>query len=158
MGANEIDKRPVPRGGQVGNKSGSKHGYYSLVALRKEGKKDLRRRFWRVFEERKGEYTSALGGDVSTQELTIVEDTVWADFYIAAFDSYLSQRNIIRKGRPHPCFEVRIKLAAHRRENLKLLGTKRRVKEMTLQDYLQGLSGGEEDSGEGHQDDDHVGG
>lgn len=120
----------MPRGGQVGNKNGFRHGYYSLFALRKGGKKDLRRRFWRAFEERKQEYVSALGEDVSPQELTLIEDTVWMDFYVAAFDGYLAQRNIVRKGRPHPCFDTRTKLAAHRRENIKLFGLYRRAKDI----------------------------
>ena len=62
-------------------------------------------------------------------ELTIIEDTVWTDFYTTAYDAYLaSLKSVIRKGRPHPIIDARTRLAAHRRGNLQLLGLKRVAK------------------------------
>jgi len=70
-------------------------------------------------------------------ELAIIEDTVWTNFYTAAYDSYLSSlKSVIRKGRPHPIVDARTKLAAHRRENLKTLGLKRVTKTLSLTEFL----------------------
>jgi len=99
---------------------------YSLTAARKRGKIDRRTTFGKAFEARKKDYVDDLGGDLSVMELTLVEDTVWDDFYAAAYDAYLSSlKSIVRKGRPHPIVDARTKLAAQRRENIKTLGLKR---------------------------------
>ena len=67
-----------------------------------------------------------LGDDASVMLHGIVEDTVWTEFYIASYDQYLAGlKSIIRKGRPHPITEARTRLAAHKRENIKLMGLKR---------------------------------
>lgn len=114
-------------GGPPRNTKAVKHGVYSLTAARKRARVDRRTSFGKAFEARKKEYAAHLGGDqLSAMELTIVEDTVWTDFYTAAYDAYLSSlKSVIRKGRPHPIVDARTKLAAHRRENLKTLGLKR---------------------------------
>jgi hypothetical protein len=45
-------------------------------------------------------------------------------------------KSVIRKGRPHPIVDARTRLAAHRRENLRLLGLKRVAKTLTLNEIL----------------------
>lgn len=120
------------------NQNAVKHGVYSLTAARIRGKVDRRTSFGRAFEARKKEYVAHLGGDqLSAMELTLVEDTVWTDFYTAAYDVYLSSlKSVIRKGRPHPIVDSRTRLAAHRRENLKALGLKRVSKQKSLQEII----------------------
>jgi hypothetical protein len=117
----------------------AKHGVYSLTAARKSGKLDKRTSFGKAFERRKAEYVSHLGSDqLSAMELAIVEDTVWTDFYTAAYDLYLSGlKSVIRKGRPHPIVDARTRLAAHRRENLKTLGLKRVAKQIVGIDAIR---------------------
>ena len=125
-------------GGPRGNMKAAKHGVYSLRAARRGGKIDKRTSFGKAFERHKAEYVSHLGGDqLSAMELAIVEDTVWTDFYTAAYDAYLSNlKSVIRKGRPHPIVDARTRLAAHRRENLKTLGLKRVAKSLSLTEIL----------------------
>jgi hypothetical protein len=131
------------RSGPPGNKNGVKHGLHGLIAMRQRGKIDHKTRFGRAFEARKKEYVDDLGGDLSIMELSIVEDTIWTEFYITVYDLYLSSlKSIVRKGRPHPITEARTRLAAHRRENLKAIGLHRRIKTTSINDLLnQGAEG-----------------
>jgi hypothetical protein len=127
------------RSGPPGNKNAVKHGVHSLAAMRRRGKIDKRTSFGQSFEKRKREYIADLGGDVSVMLLVIIEDTVWSDFYIATYDQYLSGlKSTVRKGRPHPIVDARARLAAHRRENIKLMGLKRVSKTLTVADMLNG--------------------
>jgi len=126
-------------GGPVGNQKAVKHGVRGLQAARKLGKIDKRTAFGQAFEKRKREYIAHLGGDVSTMEMAIIEDSIWTDFYITNYDAYLaSLKSVIRKGRPHPIIDARTRLAAHRRDNLKLLGLKRKAKVVSLEEILNG--------------------
>jgi hypothetical protein len=120
-----------------GNQYAKKHGVRGLQAARKLGKIDKRTSFGQAFEKRRREYVAHLGGDVSTMEMAIIEDSIWTDFYITSYDVYLaSLKSVIRKGRPHPIIDARTRLAAHRRENLKLLGLKRVAKTLSLDEIL----------------------
>jgi hypothetical protein len=57
--------------------------------------------------------------------------------YIASLDNYLMQlKSLVRKGKPHPVLDIRTKLAAHLRENLKALGLQRRAKRIGVADLL----------------------
>jgi hypothetical protein len=124
-------------GGPPGNQHAKKPGVRGLQIARKVGKIDKRTSFGQAFERRKREYVAHLGGDVSQMELAIIEDTVWTDFYTMNYDVYLSSlKSVIRKGRPHPIVDARTRLAAHRRENLKLLGLKRVAKTLSLHEIL----------------------
>jgi hypothetical protein len=128
------------RGGQKGNTNPAIHGVYALMRWRRRhGLPDGRTVFGRNFREREKEYKDALGGDLSPMLATLVEDTVWQDFYVATCDQYLSQlKQFIRKGKAHPLVEVRVKLSNSRRENLKLMGFKRAAKEVeSLENYIQ---------------------
>jgi len=134
------DKPPRNRnapGGPAGNQHAKKHGVRGLQIARRVGKIDKRTSFGQTFERRKREYIAHLGGEVSAMELAIIEDTVWTDFYTTNYDVYLSSlKSVVRKGRPHPVVDARTRLAAHRRENLKLLGLKRVSKTLSLHDIL----------------------
>jgi hypothetical protein len=124
-------------GGPVGNQKARKHGVRGLQIARKVGKIDKRTSFGQAFERRKREYVAHLGGDVSAMELVLIEDTVWNDFYVMNYDVYLSGlKSVVRKGRPHPIVAERNHAAAHRRENLKLLGLKRVAKTLSLHEIL----------------------
>ena len=127
----------MPRGGPIGNQHALKHGLYSLQALRKRGNPDRRTSFGKAFREAEQEYIVAYGSDVSPMESRIINDTVWCDFYLIAIDADLIGKRLTRKGRPHPLLEVRLKIAAHRRENFKLLGLKRVAK--TVNDWAAKL-------------------
>lgn len=124
-------------GGPPGNQHAKKHGVRGLQIARRIGKIDKRTSFGQAFERRKREYIPHLGGEVSAMELAIIEDTVWTDFYTTNYDVYLSSlKSVVRKGRPHPVVDARTRLAAHRRENLRLLGLKRVAKVDTLEEIL----------------------
>ena len=120
----------MSRGGPVGNQKALKHGLYGLMALRKKGKPNGRTSFGKAFRGAEQEYITAYGGDPSPMETTLITDTVWCDFYIILIDGDLVGKRLIRKGRPHPLLEIRLRLAAHRRENLKALGLKRVAKDI----------------------------
>jgi hypothetical protein len=134
----QVAKRGHGPGGPPGNMKAAKHGVNSLYKARRLGRIDKRTSFGQAFERRKREYVSHLGGDqLSAMELALIEDTVWNDFYVTAYDVYLSGlKSVIRKGRPHPIIDARNRAAAHRRENLKLLGLKRVSKTLTLTEIL----------------------
>jgi hypothetical protein len=126
-------------GGPPGNQKAKKHGVRGLQIARAVGKIDKRTAFGQAFERRRREYIVHLGGDqLSAMELALIEDTVWNDFYVTAYDVYLaSLKSVIRRGRPHPIVDARNRAAAHRRENLKLLGLKRVAKQLpTLHEIL----------------------
>jgi hypothetical protein len=120
-------------GAPPGNHNAVTHGVNSLIAKRRHGKIDKRTSFGRAFEARKKEYLGELADDVSVMLAAIVEDTVWTEFYIVEYDRYLaSLKSVIRKGRPHPIVEARTKLAAHKRENIRIIGLERRHKVLGL--------------------------
>jgi hypothetical protein len=93
----------LPVGGPIGNQKAVKHGVRGLQIARKLGKIDKRTAFGQAFEKRRREYVAHLGGEVSTMEMAIIEDTIWTDFYVTNYDVYLSSlKSTIRKGRlPH---------------------------------------------------------
>ena len=63
--------------------------------------------------------------------------------YVASLDNYLmGLKSLVRKGRPHPVLDIRTKLAAHLRENLKALGLQRRVKRLGVLDALSSEQSG----------------
>jgi hypothetical protein len=126
-----------PSGAPRGNTNGVRSGVYGLMTLRKSGKLDGRTAFGRQFSQREQEYICALGNDPTPMLERIVNDTTWTDFYLVLIDDYLSQlKRLTRKGRAHPLLDLRIRLAAHRRENIRMLGLKRVSKELSLQDIL----------------------
>ena len=89
-------------------------------------------------------------GQASLAERQLANDNTWCDFIIATMDHQLQgKRQLIRKGKPHPLIDLRMRVAAHRRENYKLTGIKRVVKQVTLQDLLNQDTGDDQDQGDG---------
>src|SRR5262245_17289941 len=112
-------------GAPRGNTNGIQSGLYALMRLRKSGKPNGRTAFGKAFFKRESEYTLMYGGDPSPAERTLIMDTVWCDFYVAAIDLDLAGKKLNRRGKPHPLIDIRVRLASHRRENLKSLGLRR---------------------------------
>ena len=137
---NEIikDRRGKAGGAPPKNKNAVKHGLYTLIAQRRHGNVDRRTAFGRAFEARRKEYVQDLGGDLSVMQIAIVEDTIWSGFYVSTIDNHLAGlKHLVRKGKAHPLLEIRVRLAAHRRENLKTLGLKRVAKPaQSLEDVI----------------------
>jgi hypothetical protein len=120
------------------NANALKHGLYGLMALRKKGKPNGRTTFGKAFRASEQEYISAYGGDPSPMQARLITDTVWCDFYIIVIDNDLMGKRLHRKGRPHPLLDIRLRIRAHRRENLKTLGLKRVAKTLTVSELLNG--------------------
>jgi hypothetical protein len=117
-----------PKGGQTGNANSFKHGAYSLLAMRTKGRPNGNTKLGRAFRAREREYLSDMGGEqhASLAERQLANDNTWCDFIIATMDFQLqNKRNLVRKGKPHPLIDLRMRVAAHRRENYKLTGIKR---------------------------------
>ena len=128
-----------PQGGQKGNTNGFQHGAYSLLAMRTKGRPNGNTKLGRAFRAREAESLRDLGGgdNASLAERQLVNDNVWCDFIIATMDFQLEgKRQLIRKGKPHPLIDLRMRVAAHRRENYKLHGIKRVVKVKSLAELL----------------------
>ena len=125
-------------GGPAGNKHNLKHGLYSLMAQRKDGKPNGSTAFGKASKAREQDHVEAYGGDVSRMELTLITDTVWHDFYVAAIDAEIAKDGLMNSGAARPLLELRPRFAAHRRENIKLMGLKRVSKTVTITDLLNG--------------------
>ena len=145
-------KHPAGRnapGGPAGNKKAVKHGLYSYKAMLEGRGLDERTSLFKALREKEQELVSALGGDPSPQEKTIIADSIKNTLYVASLDNYLmSLKSLVRKGRAHPVISIRTQLAAHLRENLKTLGLHRRVKATSINDLLS-QGGGEREAGNG---------
>jgi hypothetical protein len=118
----------MPHGGQKGNTNGFKHGAYSLIAMRTKGRPNGNTRLGRAFRAIEREYLRDMGGEenASRAERQLANDNTWCDFIIATMDFQLeNKRQLTRKGKPHPLIELRMRVAAHRRENYKIIGVKR---------------------------------
>ncbi len=113
-------------GAPRGNLNAVAHGGYALKVRLNGTRLDRRSTLFRAFMARVKEYVSAMGGDASPQQLSLIHDTVKSEFYAEEKEAYLDKlKNRIRKGREHPLMEGRRKDRAHIRENLKLIGLKR---------------------------------
>lgn len=145
MGA--VTKRP--QGGQKGNTDHFKHGAYSLLAIRKKGERpNGNTKLGRAFRSQEREYIADLGGveDLSLAMRQIINDTVWCDFLIATCDYQLRNRvRLTKKDRPHPLIDLRMRVAAHRRDNFRLIGLRRRQKEATWDDFKPDNASKEDD-------------
>jgi hypothetical protein len=68
---------------------------------------------------------------MSAVSITMVNDTVWCDLFIATLNHQLQAvRQFTRKGKPHSFIELRMRISVHRRENYKLFGIRRHQKEI----------------------------
>ena len=122
-------------GAPKGSSNNLQSGLYALMKLRKSGKPNGRTSFGKAFARRLNEYVVMYGGDPSPAEMNIMNDTTWVDFYTLSIDMELVGRRLYRRGKVHPLLDVRVKLAAHRRENLKLLGVVMNASQDAHQQY-----------------------
>ena len=114
------------RSGPPGNLNAVAHGGYALKGRLNGTRLDRRSALFRAFMTRVNEFVSAMGGDASPQQLSLIHDTVKSEFYAEEKEAYLDRlKSRIRKGREHPLMEARRKDRAHIRENLKLIGLRR---------------------------------
>jgi hypothetical protein len=130
----------MPRGGQKGNTNGFRHGAYSLLAMRTKGKPKGNTALGRAFRAREREYLQDMGGEenASLAKRQLANDNTWCDFMIATMDHQLeTKRRLVIKGKPHPLIELRMRVAAHRRENYKLAGIERVTRVKTLDEILK---------------------
>ena len=132
------------RSGPPGNKNALVHGLHSYKAMLNGDGLDQRTSLFKALREKEQELVTALGGDPSPQEQAIISDSVKNMLYIASLDNYLMQlKSLVRKGKPHPVLDIRTKLAAHLRENLKALGLHRRTKRLGVLDSLNNDQAGD---------------
>jgi hypothetical protein len=133
-------KKPV--GAPKGSANHFQHGAYSLLAMRTKGRPNGNTKLGRAFRAREKEYLRDMGSDDKTLSLAqrqLANDNVWCDFILSTVDIQLSgKRQLTRKGRPHPLIDLRMRIAAHRRDNYRLCGIKRVPKLLSLQSILEG--------------------
>ena len=110
------------KSGPPGNINGFRHGMTALDRRLKAERLDRRSFVYKWVKARADEYGTALGGDPSPQQRMIVWDVAMSEFYQSQIDGHLSRKKLIRKGRVDPTLSERTRLAAHIRENLKILG------------------------------------
>src|ERR671919_459684 len=119
---------PAPRG----NKFAVKHCLHHYKRLLSGDGLKRSTALYHALAEKEQELITDLGGDPSLQEQAIIADAVKNMLYIGSLDHYLMElRSLVRKGRPHPVLAIRTQLAAHLREDLKVLGLQRRVKPLS---------------------------
>ncbi len=129
--------RNRPGGAPRGNRNALTHGFNHYKRLISSDGLKRSTSLYRALREKEQELVSALGSDPSPQERIIIADTVKNLLYIGSLDAYLAGlKHLVRKGRVHPVLDIRTKLAAHLRENLKTLGLERKTRPLTLQDVL----------------------
>jgi hypothetical protein len=130
----------MPSGGQKGSANAFKYGAYALLAIRTKGKPNGNTKLGRAFRARELEYMQDMGGEenLSLAQRQVANDNTWCDLLIATMDNELAtKKRLTRKGKPHPLIDLRIRIAAHRRENYKLAGLKRVLPPpKTLADYM----------------------
>jgi hypothetical protein len=142
MSPQDKDDSVKPKGPPKGSANGFKYGAYSLLAMRVRGRPNGNTRLGRAFRALEKEYWQDLGGveSMSLSQRRLVEDNVWCDFMVAVIDYDLQGRKqLTRKGKPLPLIDLRIRVAAHRRDNYKLLGLKRVAKTVSWEDYLEDI-------------------
>ena len=96
--------------------------------MRTKGRPNGNTKLGRAFRAREREYLADMGGEESASlaERQLANDSTWCDFIIATMDYQLqSKKQLIRKGKPHPLIELRMRVAAHRRDNYRLTGIQR---------------------------------
>ena len=153
----EPDLNPAPatkrrRGAKLGSSNRRSHGFYQLKNILDGTGLDGRSVLYHALRLKEKELITALGGDPSPQERAIIGDTVKVMMYLSTCDNYLVQlKSFIRKSRPHPVLSVRLQLASHLRENLRLLGLKRQAKTMSLEEYVECKYGNGRPESEGEQ-------
>jgi hypothetical protein len=130
----------MPSGGQKGSANAFKYGAYALLAIRTKGKPQGNTKLGRAFRARELEYMQDMGGEgnLSLAQRQTAADCTWCDLLIATMDNELAtKKRLTRKGKPHPLIDLRMRTAAHRRDNYKLMGFKRVLPPpKSLADYM----------------------
>jgi hypothetical protein len=127
------------KGAPKGNASRFQHGAYSLLAMRTRGRPNGNTKLGRAFKAREQEYLQDMGGEENTSlsQRQIANDNTWCDFILATIDLQLQRRRRFTKnGKPLPLIDLRMRVAAHRRENYKLSGIKRVAKTLSIYEQL----------------------
>ena len=143
MNDTEAQKEPKPKkpgGAPKGSANHFQHGAYSLLAMRTKGRPNGNTKLGRAFRARELEYLRDMGGEENTSlsERQLANDNAWCDFILSTVSNQMSRRKqFVRKGKPVPLIELWLRVAAHRRENYKLLGLQRRTKQRSLNEMLQ---------------------
>jgi hypothetical protein len=118
----------MPKGPPKGSTNAFKYGAYALLAIRTKGKPNGNTKLGRAFRARELEYMADMGGErtLSLAQRQTAADCTWCDLLIATMDNELAtKKRLTRKGKPHPLIDLRMRTAAHRRDNYKLMGFKR---------------------------------
>ncbi len=134
--------KPVAKGNTHAVKH-SLHVYRRMLG----GKLDGRMSLAKVLREKEQELISALGGDPSSQERTLITDTVNTMLFKGTVENYLMSIDgkIVRDNKVISVVDTWVKLSSHMRGNLQALGLQRRVKTTSLADLLnqpEATSGG----------------
>jgi hypothetical protein len=131
---------PKPNGAPKGSANAFKYGAYALLAIRTKGKPNGNTKLGRAFRARELEYMADMGGEenLSLAQRQTAADCTWCDLLIATMDNELAtKKRLTRKGKPHPLIDLRMRTAAHRRDNYKLMGFKRVLPPpKSLADYM----------------------
>jgi hypothetical protein len=130
----------MPLGPPKGSANAFKYGAYALLAIRTKGKPNGNTKLGRAFRARELEYMADMGGEenLSLAQRQTAADCTWCDLLIATMDNELAtKKRLTRKGKPHPLIDLRMRTAAHRRDNYKLMGFKRVLPPpKSLADYM----------------------
>ncbi len=102
-----IKGRSGPPGG---NLNAVTHGGYALKGRLNGTRLDRRSALFRAFMARVKEYVSAMGGDASPQQLSLIHDTVKSEFYAEEKEAYLDKlKSRIQGFVAQKCVNARIK-------------------------------------------------
>jgi hypothetical protein len=137
-GTNNGNHGVAGRSGPPGNKNHLKHGYYSLVKLvkAKGGALDRRTILGKYVVALEQQLTSDLGGDLSTAQRMLLRDVALDTLLLEGLNRDAVAYLPIRKGKIRPVHTLRAQLIAQRREHLKLLGIRRVLKTVSLNELL----------------------
>ena len=87
---------------------------------------DKRSALYKRIQRRVKELKKAQGPDISPQKAWIVEDIARTEVILDGVDVYLNQlARPLAEGHPHPALDIRLRLAAHIKDNLSKLGHER---------------------------------
>jgi hypothetical protein len=122
--------RDRTKGGQLRNKNGQKHGFYSTIF-------DQRSKPARRMSENHDELIAGLGGveNLSLQEKILIERVVAKTAQCERAEAAMLA------GEDKPALEHYLATANSLRLDLQALGLKRRKREVTLATYLKGQAG-----------------
>src|ERR1041384_4116865 len=102
-----------------GNTLAVKHSLHTYRRMLEGGRLDGRTSLHKVLREKEQELITALGGDVSPQQMLLIADAVKTTLYISTLDQYLMNLDggIVKNGRALPIIDTRTSLAAHLRRD-----------------------------------------